>query len=159
MIGNWLTALLFGIAAIATTSTWAENKAGDVTDMQALRTAVKSDKKAHVASVLQLTEPEAKRFWPLYEAYQRTVDGANRERTLALEGLIATDKPISDLYARNLAKELVAADEAEVRARRKLYNGLMRALPAKKAARYLQLEAKIRSVQAYDVAAAIPLVR
>ena len=47
--------------------------------------------------------------------------------------------------------------ETEVRARRKLYNGLMRALPAKKAARYLQLEAKIRTVQAYDIASAIPL--
>ena len=30
---------------------------------------------------------------------------------------------------------------------------------AKKAARYLQLEAKIRATQAYDIAAAIPLVK
>ena len=35
----------------------------------------------------------------------------------------------------------------------------MRALPAKKALRYLQLESKIRAVQAYDIAQAIPLVK
>ena len=35
----------------------------------------------------------------------------------------------------------------------------MRALPPKKALRYLQLEAKIRAVQAYDIAQAIPLVK
>jgi hypothetical protein len=34
-----------------------------------------------------------------------------------------------------------------------------RVLPPKKAARYLQLESKIRAMQAYDIAAGIPLVR
>jgi hypothetical protein len=55
-------------------------------------------------------------------------------------------------------------DEAEVKARRTLQNRLMRAvpsriLPPKKAARYLQLESKIRAVQAYDVAATVPLIK
>jgi hypothetical protein len=36
---------------------------------------------------------------------------------------------------------------------------VMKALPAKKAARYLQLEAKIRATQLYDVAEAIPLIK
>jgi hypothetical protein len=69
------------------------------------------------------------------------------------------DKPLSDPYARNLAKELVAVDEAEVKARRAMYNRVIKALPPKKAARYVQLESKIRAVQAYDVATAIPLVK
>ena len=62
------------------------------------------------------------------------------------------------------ASELVATDEVEIKARRTLHNRLMRGvptriLPPKKAARYLQLESKIRAVQAYDVAANIPLVK
>jgi len=32
-------------------------------------------------------------------------------------------------------------------------------LPAKKAARYVQLDNKIRAVQAYDIASTIPLIR
>ena len=51
---------------------------------------------------------------------------ANRRRSVALEGLIRLDKPLSDLYARNLANELLAADEAEIKARRSLHNRLMR---------------------------------
>ena len=35
----------------------------------------------------------------------------------------------------------------------------MRALPPRKAARYLQLESKIRAMQDYDIAKAIPLVK
>ena len=54
---------------------------------------------------------------------------------------------------------MIAADEIEVKARRTLYNRLMSAVPAKTALRYLQLEAKIRAVLAYDVAQAIPLVK
>jgi Spy/CpxP family protein refolding chaperone len=159
--------LLFVFAMVAAPSAPAQDRQifatqdriGDVTDMQALRAAVKSDKRAYVASALNLTPAEAKKFWPIYDAYQRNVDVSNRERVVALEGLIGRDKALSDPYAKNLAKDLVAADESEVKARRTMYNRLMRALPPKKAARYLHLESKIRAMQAYDVAMAIPLVK
>ena len=39
-----------------------------------------------------------------------------------------------------------------------MHNAVLKALPTRKAARYLQLESKIRAVQAYDIAAAIPLI-
>jgi len=159
-----LAFVLFGIAMIAAPCASAEDKIADVTDMQALRDAVRSDRKALVASTLKLTPAEAKKFWPVYDAYQRDVDLANRRRSVTLEALIGLDKPASDLYARNLANELIAADEAEIKSRRSLHNRLMRGLPTRilspnKAARYLQLETKIRAVQAYDIAANIPLIR
>jgi hypothetical protein len=151
--------LLFAVALVVAPSVGAEGNAADVTDMQALRTAVRTDKKAYVASVLALSAAEAKKFWPAYDAYQRTFDMTNREKNVTLEGVIARDKPVSDPYAKQIAKEIIAADEAEVKARRTLASRLMRALPAKKALRYLQLEAKIRAVQAYDIAQTIPLVK
>ena len=156
---RYLAAVAFAAGMISAPSVWAEGNVADVTDMQALRAAVRTDKKALVASTLQLTDAEAKKFWPLYDAYQRAVDVANRERALVIEDIVEANKPVSDLYARNLAKELVAADETEVKARRTLHNRLMRALPARKAARYLQLESKIRAMQAYDIASGIPLLK
>lgn len=154
-----LAAVALASGVIFAPPLWAQGNVADATDMQALRAAVRSDKKALVASTLQLTDAEAKKFWPIYDAYQRAVDVANRERALVIEDIVEMNKPASDLYARNLAKELVAADETEVKARRTLHNRLMRALPAKKVARYLQLESKIRAVQAYDIASAIPLLK
>jgi len=154
-----LGVLLLAVVAVATPPAWAQGSAVDVTDMQALRTAVRTDKKAFVASVLKLTDAEAKKFWPAYDAYQRTFDMTNREKSVTLQGVIAQDKPISDLYAKQIAKDVIAADEVEVKARRTLYNRLLKAVPAKTALRYLQLEAKIRAVQAYDIAQAIPLVK
>jgi len=137
----------------------AEDKIADVTDMQALRNAVRADRRAFVAATLQLTPAEAKRFWPLYDDYQRAVDVASRERAVTIETLLSRDQPISDLYAKRLANDLIAADEVEVKARRKLMKGVMKVLPPRKAARYLQLESKIRAYQSYDIAATFPLIR
>ena len=154
-----LAGLVLVVASILAPAAWAQDKAGDMTDMGALRSAVRADKKTLVTQTLALTPAEAKKFWPAYEAYRRSSDMANRERNLALEGLIGTNKPMSDLYAKNLANALVTADDAEIRARRTLYKQVMKALPATKAARYLQLESKIRAMQAYDIAANFPLVK
>jgi Spy/CpxP family protein refolding chaperone len=156
---NNVAAVLFAIGTIAMPSAWAQDKIADVTDMPALRNAIRTDKKAFVASTLKLTDTQAKKFWPIYDAYQRSLDMSNRQRVVALEGLIVRDKPLTDLYARNLANDLIESDEAEIKARRTLRNRVMRALPPSKAARYLQLESKVRAVQAYDIAGAIPLIR
>jgi hypothetical protein len=56
-------------------------------------------------------------------------------------------------------KDLFDSDDTEIAARRTMQNRLLRALPAKKVARYLQLEAKIRATQAYDMATTFPLVK
>ena len=154
-----VAALVFAAALVAASSAWAQGGGADLTDMSALRAAVKADKRTFVASALNLTDPEAKKFWPLYDAYQRSVDMANRERSVVVVDLVGLDKPLSDAYAKNLMKELIAADEGELRARRTLQNKLVKTLPPKKAARYLQLEAKIRAAQDYDIAVAIPLVK
>jgi Spy/CpxP family protein refolding chaperone len=154
-----LSALLCAWSLLASPMAIGEGSAADATDMQALRTAVRADKKALVASTLDLTEAEARKFWPIYDAYQRDLDLSNRQRALALQGVITLDKPISDLYARNLSNQLIAADEAEIKATRTMLTKAMKALPPKKAARYMQLEAKILAYQAYDVATTIPLVK
>jgi Spy/CpxP family protein refolding chaperone len=154
-----LAALALAAAMIATQPVVAQDKAAEVAELQAMKAAVQKDKRAYVASVLKLTDAEAKKFWPLYDAYQRALNEANRRRNEALEGAIVPDKPVSDLYAKNIAGELIAADEIEIKARRTLHNRVMKALPAKKAARYLQLESKIRAVQFYDIAVAFPLIK
>ena len=154
-----IAALCIALTTTFAAAAYAQDGKADVTDLAALRTAIKTDKRAFVAATLALTEAQAKKFWPIYDEYQRKLDAANRIRAVALEQLLSRDKPITDLYAKQLANDLVASDEAEVKARRTMYGRVMRALPATKAARYLQLESKVRAIQNYDLAAAFPLIR
>ncbi len=82
-----------------------------------------------------------------------------REKNVTIIEVVGQDKPVSDLYAKQIAKDIISADEAETKARRTLYNRVMKAVPPKKAVRYLQLEGKIRAVQAYEIAETIPLIK
>ena len=154
-----LGGLLLVLACFATPLAAAQDKAADVTDMQMLREAVKADKRKYVASLMTLTDAEAKRFWPVYDSYQRNLDITNRERVVAVQEFMFRDKPLTNLAAKQYASRLLALDEAEIKARRTMRNRVMRALPAAKAARYMMLEQKINAVQDYDLAATVPLVR
>ena len=164
MIRILATALL-AVLMTAASSAWGEDRIADVTDMDALRKAVRADKKAYVASVMKLTPAEAKKFWPVYDTYQRDLDVANRRRAVVVEAIVIMDRPLSNLYAKTLANELILADEQEIKARRTLHNRLIKpvpgrlVIPAAKAARYLQLESKIRALADYDIASTIPLVK
>jgi len=149
----------FAIALLAASPGWAQDKASDVTDMQALQAAVRTDKRGYVTSALALSEAEAAKFWPIYDTYQAQLDQANRRRTGALLGVVGRSATISDVYAKSVVKELVAADDTELKARRTLRDRVMKALPARKAIRYLQLESKIRAAQDYDLATTIPLLK
>jgi hypothetical protein len=160
-----LAGALAAVLMIAASSVWAEDKIADVTDMDALRKAVRADRKGYVASVLKLTPAEAKRFWPAYDTYQRDVEAADRRRAVVVEAIVILDRPLSNLYAKTLTNELILADEQEIKARRTFHNRLIKPvpgrviMPAAKAARYLQLESKIRALQDYDIASTIPLVK
>src|SRR3954454_15887765 len=113
---KFVTVLLIAMVSMAPLCASAQDKMAVVTDMKALRAAIKSDKKSFVAATLQLTPAEAKKFWPIYDAYQRSIDASNRKRGLAVEAVVAKDEDVSNAYARNLAIDAIANDEAEIKA-------------------------------------------
>ena len=152
-----VTALAAAVLAAPIASAQAPANPEAVAELQTLRSAAQKDKRALVASTLQLTDAEAKKFWPVYDAYQRALDNFRRERNVALEEYVMRDKPMTNRYAKDFTNELLKLEELEIKDRRKMHNAVMRALPAKKAAQYLQIENKLRVSQAYDIAVAFPL--
>ena len=130
-------------------------------NMEILREKVKADKKLLVATNLELTESEAKAFWPIYEDYQKDLQKINQRLVKMLESY-ASDykkKSLTDEGAKKLIDESVAIDKAEVQLKDSYVPKLSKTLPARKVARYLQIENKIRAVIKYDLATTVPLVQ
>ena len=159
--------IVFTIAALISLPALAQGKpsAGSgqptASDMQILAEKIKADKKLVVAANMQLTEAEAKGFWPVYDAYQKDLQGINQR----LMGVIkkyadAYNKgPVSDETAKKLINEAIAIEDAEVKLKRSYVPRLEKVIPGMKVARYLQIENKIRAIGKYELAANIPLVQ
>lgn len=138
----------------------ATNQSPGSPNAQILLDKIKADKKLLVATNMDLTDAEAARFWPLYDEYQRGLDQINqRLASTILEYAAAHDKgPIPDATATKLLDEALLVEEAEVALKKTYAAKFTEALPAAKAARYLQIETKIRSMLRLDLAQNIPLV-
>jgi hypothetical protein len=137
----------------------AQDKPAD--NMQILRDKIKADKKLLVASNMELTESEAKNFWPIYDEYQKELRKINQRIVNVLE-IYAADfrsKSLTDDKAKKLIEEANAIEQAEVNLKSTFAPKLAKALPMVKVARYLQIENKIRAVIRYDIAQGVPLVQ
>ena len=151
--------LLIAAFALVGAPGYAQDKSADM-NMQILRDKLKADKKVLVAANMQLTDAEAKTFWPIYDAYQNDLKAINERLGNAILAYADAYKagPISDATAKKFLDEAIAIDDAEAKLRKDYAAKLTAAIPAAKAARYLQIESKIRAAIRYEMAAAIPLV-
>ena len=150
-------ALIVAVAALLVLPAAAQTEA----DMKILADKVRADKKAVIALNLQLTEAEAKDFWPVYDAYQVDLQKINQRMLGAIKRYAnAYNKgAVSDETAKKLINEAIAIEDAEVRLKRSYVPKLEKAIPGVKLARYLQIESKIRAVVRYELATQIPLVQ
>lgn len=154
--------LRIGVVAVVLFHAWpvlAQEVSADT--MQALQEKVKADKKLVVSANLNLTDAEAKGFWPVYDSYQKDL-GAINQRLVTLIKTYAdaynADK-IDNATAKTLLNEAVAIDASEVALRKAYLPKLEKVLPMKKVAIYYQIENKIRAVVKYELASAIPLAK
>jgi hypothetical protein len=154
-------ALVF-VAALAAAPLSAQTKpAADAPadNMQLLREKLKADKKLLVAANMNLTEAEAKKFWPVYEDYQKELNNLNDQIAMLLVGYAKEYRAntLTDAKASALIDRAIAIDEAELKGKRALVQKVRAVLPGLKAARYVQLENKIRALVKYEIAGEVPL--
>lgn len=146
-----LLACLGGAGAIA------QDKPAD--DMAILREKVRADKKVVVASALELTEGEAKAFWPVYNAYQSDMV-SHYDRLLKLIDTYAKAyDAMTDETATGLLTQYLALERDHVALLSSYLSRFQKTLPAKKVARLYQVENKIRALVNYELAREIPLVK
>ena len=152
------------VAAFAAAPLSAQTKpaaAAPADNMQILRDKLKADKKLLVAANVQLTEAEAKKFWPVYDAYQQELNKLNDQIAMLLVDY-ARDlraNTLTDAKASALVDRSIAIEEAELKGKRALVQKVRAVLPGIKAAQYLQIENKIRALVKYEIAGEVPLAQ
>ncbi|HVL00637.1 MAG TPA: hypothetical protein VM553_12535 [Dongiaceae bacterium] len=130
------------------------------TDMKILADKIKADKRLVVAANMQLTEAEAKGFWPLYDDYQKQLQNINAHmvKGIADYAEASTKGPLTDAKAKTLLDDMLKVESSELELKRSFVPKLSKVLPPVKVTRYLQIESKIRAIIKHELASEIPLV-
>jgi hypothetical protein len=151
IVGLALSLFVFVSVALA------QDKPAD--DMQILREKLKADKKLLVGENMQLTEAEAKAFWPVYEQYQDELF-LIRTRTIRLiTDYAAAYDTMTNSMAKKLLDESMTIEALRLKLNRAYLPKFRKVLADVKVARYYQIENKINAALYYELAAKIPLVK
>ena len=154
MIAAIVLAALMGSALPATAQESSD------TNMEILKQKLKADKKLIVAGNMDLSEADAKKFWPIYDAYQKDLEQVNQKLGQTIKDYAdAFNKgPIPDNTAKKLLGDVLSVEEQETKLKRTYADKLEKVLPYSKVARYIQIEQKIRALIKMELAQQIPLV-
>ena len=149
-LGSALACLVGGVAV-------AQDKPAD--NMDVLREKLRADKKAVVAEVLQLTEGEAKVFWPVYNAYQSDMVTHYDQLLKLLDTYASTYETMTDAQATSLLQQYLGLEREHVALLTSYLPRFQKVLPPKKVAKLYQVENKARALVNYELARGIPLVK
>jgi len=135
----------------------AQDKPAD--NMQILIEKLRADKKMLVAANLELTESEARAFWPVYQKYQDELFLLRARTGKLLKDYAEAIKNMTDEKARELLDESMTIDSLGQKLREMFLPEFRKVLPEKKVTRYYQIERKIQAALYYELAREIPLVQ
>lgn len=120
---------------------------------------VRADKKLFISQNMGLMQSEAVGFWPVYDRYQKELEGIATRSMKVIEDYAASYDTMTDATAKDLLNRYLAIQSDRLKVRRAYLPEFRRILSDRKVARYYQLENKIRAVAMFQLAAKIPFVQ
>jgi hypothetical protein len=152
----FIITLLALILCVSGLPALAQDKRAD--NMQIVREKIRADKKLFVAQVMQLTESEAKAFWPVYDSYEKDLMKLNDRAEAMIRDYAKNYQSMTNEAARKLTDEFLAIQTDQQKLRLSYLPQFRKVLPDIKVARFYQLENKISAAMNYELAMNIPLV-
>jgi len=126
--------------------------------MEVERAALKTEKKAIVAEAMDFTETESKEFWPLYNEYSEKKYVIYTKVYNNIIEYADNFETISDEKAIELWTNSMKYKDELAKLEKTYFKHFRKILPGKKAARYFQVESKLRMLINAQLALEIPLV-
>ncbi|HTC42273.1 MAG TPA: hypothetical protein VK703_11900 [Candidatus Acidoferrales bacterium] len=128
-------------------------------DIQLLRQDIRSKKKQMIAANLTLTDPEATKFWPIYDQYAAEMTQIGDQKYALIKEYAAGFGKLTDAEAKSLLNRSLALDEATVQLRIKYVPIVSQVLPGTKTATFFQIDRRLSALIDLQLASQIPLVQ
>jgi hypothetical protein len=155
-----LLALSLTISAVA--QNLSVQKPDSISNEDALRVTrdqVQTDRKPLVAKAMDLTDDEARVFWPIYDDYKAELAKLSDRSIKLVADFGANYRDLTDAQAVDMTHEYFAIEQERLNLREKYFEKFAHALPGKRVARFFQVERRLDAVVTLNLAQAISLVQ
>ena len=124
-----------------------------------LRSDMRAQKSAILTELMEFTESEEAKFWPVYRDYEGELVRINNDRLALIKEYAAKYSTLTDADADRLAHGALDVEARRQELKRKYYDRFASVLSPKTAARFLQVENQILLLLDLQIAASLPLVQ
>jgi len=124
-----------------------------------LRSDVRAQKAAIITEVMQFTEDEDTKFWPIYREYEAELAKVNDDRIALISEYSGSFDKMTDDIADRLARGALDVEGRRHALKLKYYDRFKSVLSPKTAARFLQVENQILLILDLQIAASLPVVQ
>ncbi|HTC94383.1 MAG TPA: hypothetical protein VK699_13160 [Terriglobales bacterium] len=127
-------------------------------DIQLLRSNIQQDKNAIIAQTMQFTDAESSAFWPVYQDYARNQHAIADKRLQLIKDYANSAGIMDDAKAKNLTERMISIDDETLNLRKAYWPRFEKALGAKRAAKFYQVDNRLSLMINVQLASEIPLV-
>jgi Spy/CpxP family protein refolding chaperone len=128
-------------------------------DIELLRSDIRSSKKQIIAANMKLTDAEAQKFWPVYDAYTQETTKLGDSRLALIKEYANHYEDMTDAQAESLVNKMATLDEQTATVRQQWIPNFAKVLTGKQNALFFQLDRRINLLLDLQFAANIPLVK
>jgi len=155
-----LLALTAGMLLLGTAAAQAQTQSPNLNDdTQMLLSQIQADKAAVVLKSLELTDPEARAFTPVYDEYQKERKEIAQRQIAELNKFASNYGSMTDKAAGEILKSWFKIQEDKNDLVEKYAKKFDHVLPKTKVLRFVQVENKLETVVDLQAARVIPLAK
>ena len=127
-------------------------------DIQLLRSDVQAGKNHIISDTMQFTDKESEAFWPVYRDYAHDQQVIGDERVQLIKDYIQNYDTLDDTKARDMVQRLLNIEDKTLNLREDYWPRFMKALGAKRAAKFYQVDTRLTLIISVQLTSAIPLI-
>ncbi len=128
-------------------------------DIQLLRSNLQADKNDIITRAMQFTDSESNAFWPIYRDYVRDQQSVGDERVQLIKDYAQNYDAMDDAKAKNMVQRQLNVDAKFVNLRQQYWPKFEKALGAKRAAKFFQVDSRLTLLTNLQLTSEIPLLR
>jgi Spy/CpxP family protein refolding chaperone len=127
-------------------------------DIQMLRQDIQAQKNQIITDNMQFTATEAAAFWPVYKDYAAAQHVIGDKRQALIKDYAASYDSMDDATARSLTQRMLSIDDDTQALRKTYFPRFEKALGAKRAAKFYQVDSRLSLMINLQLASLIPLL-